>query len=81
VAQRDGTGALESLFRQMIKEGIKVRDWFRSYCLKWSEIQRFELEPKFDWRGKQKLGVCRTPGRLADPSQELLGTRVDRCAE
>lgn len=50
------------------KEGIKVRDWFRSYDLKWSEIQRFELEPKFDWRGKQKLGYV----VLLDGSRILL---------
>jgi hypothetical protein len=50
------------------KEGIKVRDWFRAYDLKWSEIQHFELEPKFDWRGKQKLGYV----VLQDGSRILL---------
>ncbi len=50
------------------KEGIKLRDWFRSYDLKWSEFQRFDLEPKFDWRGKQKLGYV----VLQDGSRILL---------
>jgi len=40
------------------KEGIRVRDWFRSYDLKWSQIQRFQLEEGFDWRGKRRLGFA-----------------------
>lgn len=39
------------------EEGIKVRDWFRSYDLKWSEVQRFDLEQEFDWRGNRSSGM------------------------
>lgn len=40
------------------KQGLRVRDWFRSYDLMWSEIQRFELEKRFDWGGKRRLGLA-----------------------
>ena len=49
-------GVYESVYES--KEGIRVRDWFRSYDLMWSEIQRFELEKRFDWGGKRRLGFA-----------------------
>jgi hypothetical protein len=49
-------GAREGVYET--SEGIKVRDYFRSHDLKWSEIQRFELERRIDWGGPRKLGFA-----------------------
>ncbi len=38
-------------------DGIRVREWFRTYRVPWSQVRRFGLESKFAWwRGYVELG-------------------------
>lgn len=38
-------------------DGIRVRQWFRTYRVLWSQVRRFGLESKFAWwRGYVELG-------------------------